>query len=207
MSYVRIRLYSGARDRTTEELARITMDKLMPILQQVPGLQAYSAAEFSGERIGSLSAFESKDAAEKSMPIAANFMKETEGLQLFTLSQNISGEVIFQHHGKEEIQLPAYAMLRVYQTSASVADMQEAMKQEAVPLANTVDGFLDYGVIKLDEGNGYVSFTLCRSTEASEDFAEKARQIRGKDGSLLSKVLPQDPEVIEARLLAGFRPN
>jgi hypothetical protein len=79
------------------------------------------------------------------------------------------------------------------------------LEKEATVIAKSIDGFLRYEVIRLDEG-GYASFTACQTREASEEFTVKAKEIRNKEGSLLSRVFPQDPEIIEATVIAFYQP-
>src|SRR6185437_11734941 len=97
MTYMVARLYSGSGSQSTDELARITIQDLCPLLVQAGGLQRYGASQFSGGRIGSVSAYDSKEAAERASRIAAEWVQRSGTLRGYTLAQTIAGEVIYAY--------------------------------------------------------------------------------------------------------------
>lgn len=205
MAYIVARLYTGSGNRSTDELARVTIEELCPLLAQSGGLQRYSACEFSGGRIGSVSVYDSKEAADRAGKTAAEWVQKSGALQGYTLAQTMAGEVIFSYRaeGANQSHPNASGVVRVYKTPAEVPVMREALEKEASVIAKAVKGCLRYAVLRLEEG-GYASFTACRTREDSEEFTAKAKESRGKSGSLLSRVFPQDPEVIESTIKAVY---
>ena len=60
--FVTIRKYTGCGNQS--EIARVTADELLPVLQQVPGFQSFVGVDLGDHSIVSVGIFDTKDAAE-----------------------------------------------------------------------------------------------------------------------------------------------
>jgi hypothetical protein len=93
-----------------------------------------------------------------------------------------------------------HGTVRIYRTNASFDQVNAAIEQEGGEVIRHLPGMLRYTTVKFDDGR-LTTFTACESEQASRNMTEKARELRNKPGSQLSKILPNDPEVITAEIL------
>src|ERR1700712_1634847 len=116
MTYMVVRLYSGAGAQGNDEMARATIRELCPQLAQAGGLQRYGAAEFSGGRIGSVSAYDSKASADRAAQVAAAWVEKSGALQGYKLAQTMEGECVFAYRaeGADQAHPKASGVIRVY---------------------------------------------------------------------------------------------
>ena len=69
-----IRLYDAQRGRISEILQSI-QDEFLPLVTAIPGFVAYEALD-AGDRVVTISTFDSKEGAEESTRRAAKFVEE-----------------------------------------------------------------------------------------------------------------------------------
>ena len=72
--YAAVRRYEGIID--DDEAARLVRDSFMPELEKVPGFIAYYWIDAGDGTMASLSVFESKEEADKSVEIAHNWVRD-----------------------------------------------------------------------------------------------------------------------------------
>lgn len=71
---------------------------------------------------------------------------------------------------------------------------------EAGGVIRNFPGLLRYPTVKFEDGRIATS-TACETEKASLDMTAKAQELRGEPGSQLSKVLPDNPEVIQGEIV------
>src|SRR5206468_3526258 len=82
-----------------------------------------------------------------------------------------------------------YGVARIYRTSASFAEVNDAIEHEAGDVIRNLPGLLRYTTVRLDDGRIAV-FSAYETEQAARDMTAKARELRGHAGSQLSTVLP-----------------
>lgn len=201
MTYVVIRLLTGSNQHSVEERTRVGVEKLVPKLKQA-GCQRISFIQLDDGRIGTVSRYPDAQSAAKAADIAARFIQDTPELQGYKVEQVLKGELIFGFTPDEHARFDgAYGSLRIYQSAASTDDHKQALEQEALPILKQAGrDILSYAVIKLDDDSGVVALTAHPTQEAAAQNTQAAQAKRQQTGSLLSKTLPQAPQVIEGRI-------
>jgi hypothetical protein len=87
MAYYLVRFYSGSGDRPPEQLIREVVDQqLRPKLQAGGGLTRYITFIADDGRIGSASVYENKEAAQRGLQIAREWVNATGAMQGYQLS-------------------------------------------------------------------------------------------------------------------------
>ena len=69
-----------------------------------------------------------------------------------------------------------------------------------MPLLRGIAGLLRYTTAKLDDGR-MATFGAFENAEAARASTEVARQARAKPGSMLARLLPNPPEVLEGKVI------
>ena len=90
--------------------------------------------------------------------------------------------------------------MRLYRTSASFADVNAAIKQEAMARLRGIPGLQRYSTAKLEDGR-IVTISAFDSEKSAKASVALAKELRQQAGSKLAKVRAGDPEVIEATIL------
>jgi len=202
MTYVLVRIYSGSGDRSIDELLKVVGEELAPQVIK-GGCKRYSAVEFSDGRIGSSSFYEDRAAAERGSEIAAQWVNKTQVMKGYKLAQTISGEAVFTYQGDHST--PAKeGEIRLYQTSASRADIEAAFQEDAQPILQSVKGLVRYTCFKLDDARGYAVITGHTTRESSTELSKKAREARQKGSTRLQRVLPKDPEILQGTIVHSY---
>ena len=94
MAYYLVRFYSGSGDRPPEQLLREVVDQqLRPKLQAGGGLTRYITFIADDGRIGSASVYENKEAAQRGLQIAREWVNATGAMQGYQLSETLEGEI------------------------------------------------------------------------------------------------------------------
>ncbi|HET6608393.1 MAG TPA: hypothetical protein VFG62_17075 [Rhodopila sp.] len=202
MTYVLVRLYTGSSDRSVDDILKVVGQELAPQVIK-GGCKRYSVVEFSDGRIGSSSFYEDRAAAERGSEIAAKWVSASGLMKGYKLVQTISGETVYTYQGDQST--PAKeGEIRLYQTSASRADVEAAFREEAQPILQSVKGLVRYTCFKLDDSRGYAVITGHTTRESSTELSKKAREARQKGATRLQRVLPKDPEIIKGTIVHSY---
>src|SRR4051812_43388044 len=94
MAYYMVRLYSGAADRSPEQLCQQAGSELAPQLLQAGGLHRYVTGVTDDGRIVSASVYDSKGAAQIGLEIARQWVASTDVMRGYQLSQTMQGEIM-----------------------------------------------------------------------------------------------------------------
>jgi hypothetical protein len=101
-----IRQYDAQRGRMSE-MMRSIQDEFMPLVSAIPGFVAYEALD-AGDRLVTISTFDSKEGTEESARRAAKFLEEHPDLaKALSNRQVIEGEVKV-HKAVERVLAGAY---------------------------------------------------------------------------------------------------
>ena len=73
--YATIRRYEGVDRNRADEIRRSINDEFVPMIREAPGYHGYWVIE-AGDTLATFSLFETKDDAEESTRMAAEFIKE-----------------------------------------------------------------------------------------------------------------------------------
>jgi hypothetical protein len=207
MPYVMARLFSGPSDQSPEQLDRTARQQLVPQLLQIPGLLRYSTLQFNDGRVGSFSVYENREAAERGLRVASEWVSSTEAVRNYRLDETLRGEVVYTLVGQgDQHQRNAYGVARVYETIARAEDIARALQEEASEiLSEATPRLIRYSLVRLDDGR-VGAFTAFRDPESAQRITEHARELRSKPGSKLRHFLPTDPELYEGTILGTYTP-
>jgi hypothetical protein len=207
MPYVMARLFSGPSDQSPEQLDRIARQELVPQLLQIPGLLRYSTLQLNDGRVGSFSVYETREAAERGLRVASEWVSSTEAVSNYRLDETLRGEVAYTLVGQgNQLQRNLYGVARIYETIARAEDIARALQEEAAEiLQESTPGLVCYSLVRLDDGR-VGAFTAFEDRESAQQITERARELRNKAGSKLRQFLPTDPELYEGIIIGTYTP-
>ena len=163
----------------------------------------YAPVAFSDGRVGSFSVNENQDAAKRSQQIAAEFVKGHNSFKnLKTHEEKIQGEVISTMQGSAPMSGRLHGVSRIYTTSASVSEVMDALK-EASDAILLFPGLARYTVVKLTDGRVGI-FNSFDSQANARKSSEEAKSLRAKSGTLIARVLPSDPQILEVTVVGVY---
>ena len=113
----------------------------------------------------------------------------------------VRGETGFSIVGRTDYET-AYGVVRIYKTESSFKDVNNAIEQVADEI-RAVPGLLRYTIARFNDGR-VTTFASYETKQEAQQMTAKARELRTKAGSQLSKVLPHDPEVITGKITLAF---
>ena len=178
----------------------------MPQLLQVPGLRRYSTLQFPDGRVGSFSVYENREAANRGLRVASEWVNNTEAVRHYQLDETLRGEIVYSLIGQgDQRQRNAYGVARIYQTNVLIDEVKTAIEQEAAGPLQHLPGLLRHTLVRLEDGR-VGSFAAFISQESARRSSELARRLRAKGGSALSRVLSNDPQVMEGIILGTYTP-
>ena len=190
MAYCLFRLYTEQqRDEHRFERAR---SEMLPKIQQIAGFQRFAAFRTNDGRYGGLQVYETRDGVHQAATMFNEWRQRTGNHDPVALE--LRGEVglsIVVNSSFEK----GYGAVRIYRTDSSFEQVNAAIEQEGAEAIRNLPGLLRYTTVKFDDGR-IGTFTACETEQAARDMTDKARELRSKPGSQLSKVLAHDPEVI-----------
>jgi Antibiotic biosynthesis monooxygenase len=99
--YAAIRRYT-IKGTTAEELARRADEGIVPTLREVPGFLAYYLIGAADDTMASVSVFETREGAEQSTRLAADWVKRNLAPFVPTPPQVTTGDVLVQAHATRE---------------------------------------------------------------------------------------------------------
>jgi quinol monooxygenase YgiN len=207
MPYVVARLFSGSSDQNPEQLDRIARQELVPQLLQIPGLLRYSTLRFNDGRVGSFSVYKNREAAERGLRVASEWVSTAEAVRNYRLDETLRGEEVYTLVGQgNQLQRNAYGIARIYETIARAEDIARALQEEAAEiLSKSTPGLIRYSLVRLDDGR-VGAFSAFEDQESAQQINEHARELRSKPGSKLGHFLPTDPEIYEGVILGTYTP-
>jgi quinol monooxygenase YgiN len=208
MPYIMARLFAGSSDQSPEQLDRIACQELVPQLLQIPGLLRYSTVQFTDGRVGSFSVYENREAAERGLRVASEWVSITEAVRNYKLDETLRGEMVYTLVGRgNQMQRNAYVVARIYETIARAEDIARALQDEAAEvLSETTPGLIRYSLVRLDDGH-VGAFSAFEDQKSAQQITEYARELRSKAGSQLRRFLPADPELYEGIMLGTYTPD
>ena len=205
MPYVVARIFSGSSDHNPEQLNRMARQDLVPQLLQVPGLLRYSTLQFNDGRVGSFSVYENREAMERGLRIASEWVSSTEAVRNYQLDETLRGEIVYTLVGRgNQLQRNAYGVARIYETIARAEDIARALQEEAAEvLSEATPGLIRYSLVRLDDGR-IAAFSAFEDQASAQRITELAWELRSKAGSKLRHYLPTDPDLYEGLILGTY---
>jgi hypothetical protein len=201
MTYIVTRIYSGTGDQTPEDLANLAMQELAPRLASEQEFLRYITLKFADGRFGSFSAFQTEQGALRSQQIASDWVSTESALQSSKLHETLEGEVLFSADGAVPMTAPLHGVIRLYQTTASKEEVKQAFEAEGpTVIKNRFSGLARYTVALLSDGR-LGTFGSFDTAENAQKSSQAAREVRGQSSSQIARVLPSNPQVLEATLL------
>jgi hypothetical protein len=197
MAYAVARTYSGCT--APEEAAGIALKELAPKLGAGGGLTRYATIAFADGRVGSFSVYASQDAAKRAQPIAAEFVKGHNAFKSLKLDETMEGEVIYTVQGSVPMTGRLHGISRIYTTGASDAEVKEAFESVGDTI-RSFTGLARYTVAKLIDGRVGI-FCSFDTLESARKSSAEAKSLRAKSGTLLARVLPSDPQILEGTVV------
>ena len=194
MAYAMTRIFSGSSDPSPEQLDLIARQELVPQLLQISGLRRYSTLRFMDGRVGSFSVYDTREAADRGLRVASEWVSSTDTVRNYHLDETLRGEIAYALIGKGgQSQRHASGVARIYQTNASIDDVKTAIEQEVSEAVQHLPGLLRYTLVGLEDGR-IGSFAAFASPESARRAAELTSKLRGKGGSALGRLLPYAPQ-------------
>jgi hypothetical protein len=209
MAYAMARIFSGPSDPSPEQLDLIARQELVPQLLQIAGLRRYSTLALTDGRVGSFSVYESREAANRGLRVASEWVSSTDAARNYHLDETLRGEIAYTLIGQggqsRQSQRNASGVARLYQTDASIDDVKTAIEQEVSEAVQHLPGLLRYALVPLEDGR-IGSFAAFASQESARRAAELTSKLRTKGGSALGRLLPHAPQVLEGTILGTYTP-
>jgi hypothetical protein len=201
------RIFSGSSsDPSPEQLDRIARQELVPQLLQISGLRRYSTLTFADGRVGSFSVYDTREAANRGLRVASEWVSSTDAVRNYHLDDTLRGETAYILIGQgAQNQRNASGVAQLYQTHASIDEVKTAIEQEVSEAVQHLPGLLRYTLVGLEDGR-IGSFAAFASQESARRAADLTRKLRAKGGSALARLLPHAPQIIEGTILGTYSP-
>jgi heme-degrading monooxygenase HmoA len=194
MAHCLFRLYNE-KHRDEDRFERVRAE-MIPKLQAMPGFQRWAGLQTDDGRYGGFQVYDTRQEVEQAAQMFNEWRRGHGNDDPVDLEQRgETGLSILVRTDYEK----GYGVVRIYRTSTSFTEVNEAIEHEGGETIRNLPGLLRYTTAKLDDGR-IATFSAFETQQAGRDLTEKARELRSQAGSRLSKVLPSDPEVIEGRI-------
>jgi hypothetical protein len=199
MAYYLVRFYSGSGDRPPEQLIREVVDhELRPKLQGGGGLTRYITFIADDGRLGSASVYEDREAAQRGLQIAREWVSATGAMQGYRLSHTLEGEIAATIDADIQYK-PVFGMARLFPTQATAAEVVETIKKARAGAQDTASRVRT--VIVQLQGGRVGSFAAYDSQERREQHT--AAISKARENPEMKRVLPNDPETIPVRIITS----
>ena len=173
---------------------------------RLPGCVANSTLALTDGRVGSFSVYETREAANRGLRVASEWVSSTDAARNYQLDETLRGEIAYTLIGQgAQSQRNASGVARIYQTHASIDDVKTAIEQEVSEAVQHLPGLLRYTLVGLEDGR-IGSFAAFASPESARRAAELTSKLRAKGGSAPGRLLPHAPQVLEGTILGTYTP-
>ncbi|MBV8914887.1 MAG: hypothetical protein JOZ05_17845 [Acetobacteraceae bacterium] len=190
MAYCVFRLFS--EKKADEQRLERLRSEVLPNIRNIAGFQRFATIQTSDGRYGGFQVYDTRDGVDQAVKMLNEWREKGGGHDPAVLElRGETGLSIVVNPNYET----AHGTVRIYRTQASFDEVNAAIEHEGGETIRHLPGMLRYTTAKFEDGR-IATFTACETEAASRAMAGKARELRGKPGSQLSKVLPTDPEVI-----------
>jgi hypothetical protein len=200
MAYYLVRLYSGSGDRSPEQLCQTAGSELAPRLMEAGGLQRYLTGVTSDGRIVSASVYDSKEAAQKGLDIARQWVADSGAMRGYQLAQTMQGEIVRVIPGNTQNRA-THGVGRLHTTRSTAEQVADAIEQHGMPLTQSIQGRARILVVQLDDGR-VGTFLAFDSQEARDQHNQIVRKQRAEAGPI-KQVMPNEPEEINVRIVTS----
>jgi hypothetical protein len=186
MAYFVLRRYTGSGARSAVDILSAVQSELFPTLKAAGGLVRYTTLVMDDGGIASTSVYDNKEAAQRGVQVAAEVVSKAQFLQGYKLDQVLEGEIARRIDHNSQMQAK-YGVARIFKTSASAAQIADAMAQP--PDVFAVPGRVRTFVVQLSDGRvgGFSSFD---SKETADRVSEEIKRVRANLDSPMVKLAP-----------------
>jgi hypothetical protein len=186
MAYLVFRRYSGSGPRSVEETLLAVQSELFPKLKEAGGLTRYTTLIMDDGGIASASVYDNQQAAQRGVKVAADVVSKAQFLQGYKLDQVLEGEIARRIDHNSETHAK-YGVARIFKTSASAAQIADAMAQP--PDVFAVPGRVRTFVVQLSDGRvgGFSSFD---SKETADKVSKVIEKVRANPSAPMVKLAP-----------------
>jgi hypothetical protein len=166
MAYFVLRRYSGSGGRSVDETLLAVQSELFPKLKEA--------------------VYDNKEAAQRGVQVAAEVVSKAQFLQGYKLDQVLEGEIARRIDHNPQMQAK-YGVARIFKTSASAAQIADAMAQP--PDVFAVPGRVRTFVVQLSDGRvgGFSSFD---SKETADRVSEEIKRVRANSDTPMVILAP-----------------
>jgi heme-degrading monooxygenase HmoA len=195
MAHCLFRLFKE-KERDERRFERVRAE-MIPKIQAIPGFQRWAGLQTDDGRYGGFQVYDTRQGVDQATQMF-NEWRRSNGYD-DPADLEVRGETGLSIVMRADYE-KGYGAVRIYKTSASFAEVNEAIEQEGAETIRQVAGLLRYTTVRLDDGR-FAVLSAYETKQAAREMTGKARELRGRAGSRLGKVLPSDPEVIEGTIM------
>ena len=171
--------------------------EMIPKLRALAGFQRFAAIRTDDGRYGGFMVCDTSSAVDQAVKMLNEWRESTGNRDPQALE--VRGETGLSIVVKPTYE-KGYGVVRIYRTDASFDQVNTAIEQEGGQTIRTLPGMLRYTTVRFDDTR-IATFNACETEQAARNMTDKARELRSKPGSQLSKVLPHAPEVIKGDIM------
>ena len=144
-------MYGAIRDYTLqpgtahEALAKI-LAEFVPLISDIPGLLTYTVIDINPDAIVTVSIFESEEAAETSVKLAADWVKENLANAAAAPPRVTVGEISVREVAEHATE--GYCILRRFKcTSADAPTIAQRVRDGLLPVLDGMPGFAQFAIL------------------------------------------------------------
>lgn len=197
MAHFLFRLFQESKpdDARVDRVRREMMSKV----RAIPGFQRWAGLQTEDGRYGGFQVYDTQRGVEQAVQLFDDWRRSA-GMNN-PVQMEVRGETGFSIATRSDYET-AYGVVRIYKTESSFKNVNDAIEQAADEI-RAVPGLLRYTTARFDDGR-IATFASYETEQGAQQMTAKARELRNKAGSQLSKVLPHDPEVITGKITLAF---
>jgi len=169
--HARVGIYKVKSGTLDDTIAKARAE-LLPKMREQPGLKRYTVVLTGPESFVSLSAWDTREQAEKAAETLSGWVKENIGQTVVSMENHI-GEVTMLHGETAPDRTPHFGVVRVATPKPDAPDPTEKDRAELLPLFDRQPGFNERVTIRTDDGREvrFIGWD-------SEEFYEQEHPIR-----------------------------
>jgi len=145
--------------------------ELLPKTREQPGLKRYTVVLTGPDSFVSLSAWDTREQAEKAAETLSGWVEENIGPTVISIENQV-GEVILERGQFSPDKLPTYGMVRVQTLKPGSPDLSAKVRAEFLPQMEGQPGFNSYVAIRTDDGK-VITYGSYDSEVAAEQAAAR----------------------------------
>lgn len=191
--FVVIRIYRGTSNAA--EVDRRIVASLVPVMRQMPGFRSYTAVDFGGGAICSVSLFDGRAEAEAATTEARGIVQATLTDLVPNPPEMRMGVVMSSTRTGGAA---SHIAIRTYDGCPDAQELDRRIATHLMPALRAMAGFRSYATADL--GAGRVASISLFDSQANAESA--TAQVRGLVAEHLKDMVPNPPEVLVGRVMS-----